>query len=266
MTSTIATRLAVVTGSSGGIGQATALRLHRAGYAVVAHYSSNGARAQALKAVIEDDGGHCLIAQADLSSSDGIRTLIDNVDRELVLHPHLELQALVNNAARLIGPSFGTATIDQFDDYFALNTRAPFFLAQALSERMRPGGSIVNISSAGAHFSSPGDIVYAMSKAAVESLSANGAEALAERQIRMNTVVPGFTDNGHEAFQNPDLLAYFSGFSVLGGVSMPDTVAEAILFLLSDSASRTTGSILDVSGGSTLGARPSSSVSLKNFV
>jgi len=118
---------------------------------------------------------------------------------------------------------------------------------------MRTGGSIVNISSAGAHFSSPGDIVYSMTKAAVESLTANAAEALAPLGIRINNVVPGFTDNGHPAFQIPQAREYMSSFAVLGDVSQPGAVADAVGFLLSGRASRTTGSTLDASGGSILG-------------
>jgi len=264
MNSSNARPLAVVTGASGGIGGTTALRLHAAGYVVIAHFSNNIASATSIKNEIEADGGRCILARADLATADGLESLVSDVDAVLAANPQYELRALVNNAARLLGPSFDRATIEQFDDYFALNTRAPFFLSQALAERMTPGGSIVNISSAGAHFSSPTDIVYAMSKAAVESLTVNAAEALAVRQLRINTVIPGFTDNGHEAFRNPEVLAYLSTFAVLGGVSATATVAEAIYFLLSDSAGRTTGTTLDVSGGSTLGARPSSSISLKD--
>ncbi|TFD11651.1 SDR family oxidoreductase [Cryobacterium sp. TMT1-2-2] len=256
--------LAVVTGASGGIGRATALRLHAAGYAIVAHYFTNEASAKSLKSEIDSDGGHCFLARADLATAQGLQALVEAVNTVLDSALQLQLHALVNNAARLLGPSFGTATIDQFDEYFALNARAPFFLTQTLAQRMAPGGSIVNISSAGVHFSSPSDIVYAMSKAAVESLTANAAEALAAHRIRINTVIPGFTDNGHDAFNNPDVLAYMSGFSVLGGVSRPSLVAEAVLFLLSENAGRTTGTTLDVSGGSTLGARPKPSISLKD--
>jgi len=254
---------AVVTGASGGIGKAIALRLHTAGYSVLAHYARNDGAAMRLKAEIDGDGGQCFVTQADLATVEGLKSVTEAVDRIIASEPRLELRALVNNAARLLGPSFETATVEQFDDFFALNARAPFFLAQTLAKRMFRGGSIVNISSAGVHFSSPSDIVYAMSKSAVESLTVNAAEALAPRQIRINTVIPGFTDNGHEAFKNPEILAYLSGFSVLGGVSAPSAVAEAVWFLVSDSSKRTTGSTLDVSGGSTLGARPKSAISLK---
>jgi 3-oxoacyl-[acyl-carrier protein] reductase len=108
------------------------------------------------------------------------------------------------------------------------------------------------------HFSSPGDIIYAMSKAAVEAFTRHAAESLAGKGIRINAVIPGFTDNGHPAFQDPAIRAYLGEFSVLGDVAAADDVAEAIAFLISERSRRTTGAMLDVSAGSTLGARASS--------
>lgn len=254
--------IAVVTGASGGIGRAIALRLSEDGYAIIAHYRTRDGAVQELRERITATGGVCWPARADLATVDGVQELARQVINVLDSRPDLALRGLVNNAALLLGPSFASATADEFDAYFALNTRAPFFLTQALVNLMPPGGSVVNISSAGAHFSSPGDIVYAMSKAAIESFTKNAAQALAERGIRINAVIPGFTDNGHEAFHKPDVRAHMSSYSVLGGVSEPATVAEAVAFLLSDRARRTTGSLLDVSGGSTLGARVRSTNSI----
>lgn len=257
--------IVVVTGASGGIGRATASRLADEGYGVIAHYHTRHDAAESLRAKITSSGGACWLLQANLARPDGVEVLSGGVADVLDALPGSELRGLVNNAALLLGPSFSAASVEQFDAYFAVNTRAPFFLSQALSQLMCTGGSIVNVSSAGAHFSSAGDIVYAMSKTAVESLTKNAAEALAERGIRINAVMPGFTDNGHGAFNNARVRAYMADYSVLGDVSAPETVAEAIVFLLSDRANRTTGSILDVSGGSVLGVRPrsDSSISLR---
>lgn len=249
-------RIAVITGASGGIGRATALTLCDRGYDIIAHYRSRSDAAQTLHDQITQKGRTCWLLQADLAIDDEVNTLVRNVTQILASTPEATLQALINNAALLLGPSFTTATIEEFDRYFAVNTRAPFFLSQALATLMPPGSSIVNISSVGAHFSSPGDIVYAMSKAAVESFTKHAAQALAEHDIRINAVMPGFTDNGHEAFNNAQVRAHMASYSVLGDISAPETVAKAIAFLLSDHASRTTGTILDVSGGSALGARP----------
>lgn len=266
MTNKQAPQLAVVTGASGGIGRAVVRKLIADGFHVLAHYSQNERTAKRLQQEAAHLGGSVFLKRADLYDPEGIQVLVDAVREILNTHRTWRLGALVNNAAKLVGPSFEQATYDQFDDYFALNTRAPFFLTQLLSEQMDAGACIVNVSSAGAHFSSPEDIVYAMSKAAVESLTTNAAEALAPRGIRINAVIPGFTDNGHPVFSNQEVREYMSSFSILGGISDPATVAEAIAFLVSDRAARTTGSLLDVSGGSTLGARPQSDFHLSNIV
>lgn len=260
-------RFAIVTGASGGIGRATALRLSEDGYDIIAHYRTRQEAAETLREQITAKGGICWLVRADLARESDIRTLVDEVTEIVSSRRDRALSVLVNNAALLLGPSFAEASLDDFDSYFAVNTRAPFFLTQALAPLMHAGGSIVNISSAGAHFSSPGDIVYAMSKAAVESFTKNAAQALAEHGIRINAVVPGFTENGHPAFNNTDVRAYMGSHSVLGDVSAPETVAEAVAFLASNRANRTTGTILDVSGGSTLGARlrTGSSLSLRKM-
>lgn len=259
------TKLAVVTGATGGIGTATCLKLSNLGYSIVAQYRNGHERARHLAEKVESRGVSCILVSTDLSSIDGIEKVIMTVDETLDAASDNKLSALVNNAAKLLGPSFFEATASSFDEYFAINTRAPFFLSQMLSRRMHTGGSIVNVSSANAHFSSPGDTVYAMSKAAIESLTFNMAEAVAARGIRVNSVVPGFTDNGHEGFRIPEVRAYMSSFAVLGGVTEAATVADAIEFLVSDRSSRTTGALLDVSGGSLLGARGSRAQSVRDL-
>lgn len=248
------TPLLVVTGASGGIGREICRRAAAAGYDVVAQFHTDAASAAELRREVHHLGRACRAVQADLGDPAGIESLLAAVGDEVASRA-VVLKGLVNNAARLLGPSFDEATIVDFDAYFAVNTRAAFFLSQRLSRTMAPGGAIVNISSANAHFSSPGDIVYAMSKAAVESMTRNMAEAIARRGLRVNAVIPGFTDNGHPAFADPAVREYMSSFAVLGDVASPVHVADAVLFLLSDAAARTTGAVLDVTGGSALGAR-----------
>lgn len=260
------TPVAVVTGGSGGIGRSIVRKLLRDGHHVVAQYSKNEESARNLERELASCGRELVIQQADLSTANGVRVLIDAVSSILASHPRWQLRALVNNAGRMLGPSFHDTQVSDFDSYFTLNTRAPFFLTQELSKHMGAGSSVINVSSAATHFSSPGDIVYAMSKAALESLTLNAAEYLAVRGIRINSVVPGFTNNGNRAFENDEVREYMSSFSVLGGVSDPDVVAEAVSFLASERSKRTTGSLLDVSGGSLLNVKHHSSMSLHSFV
>lgn len=246
---------ALVSGATGGIGSAICRRLARDGFHIIAAYRSRRDVADVLVDGIRREGGEAVCVQSDLSTVDGVRELADEVIQIIETTEGARLHAVVNNAGKLLGPAFFDATEDEFDEYFATNVRAPFFLSQKLVPFVSRGASIVNISSAGAHFSSPGDIVYAMTKAALESFTRNMAEAVADRQVRVNTVIPGFTDNGHSAFRIPEVQEYMGRFAVLGGVSDPDVVADAVSFLVSDQASRTTGSSLDVSGGSTLAVR-----------
>ena len=153
-----------------------------------------------------------------------------------------------------------------FDNFFAINTRAPLLLTKELLPLLARGGGIVNISSASAHISSPGNILYAMSKAALESMTRNLAEVVAPLGLRVNAVVPGYTDNGHRAFSDPAALAYMSSFSLLEGVAEPETVARAVRFLLSKDAERTTGTLLDVSGGTTLAPRGKEAKSVRDIL
>lgn len=250
-----ARRFAVVTGATGGIGNVICRRLHDDGYGILAQYRSSHEKAEALGRCIRGDGGDFESIACDLRNAEGVNAVVKAAAALVENSPETEVHSLVNNAAILLGPSFDEATFEEFDEYFAINVRAPFFLAQRLSRLMSTGGSIVNISSASAHFSSPGDIVYAMSKSALESLTRNMAEAIAGSGLRVNSVVPGFTDNGHEAFRDAAVREYMSSFSVLGDVADPRIVADAVSFLVSDRSSRTTGTVLDVTGGSTLGAR-----------
>ncbi|MFK4788239.1 SDR family NAD(P)-dependent oxidoreductase [Microbacterium sp. ZW T5_56] len=246
-----------MTGASGGIGAHICETLSLEGYAVVAQFASNRRRVDELARVLRLRGGACLPVEADLTTSAGIDGVVAAVSGQLVASPGARLLALVNNAACMQGPSFSTATLEAFDRFVALNVRAPFLLTQALSNVMCAGASIVNISSASAHIASGSDPIYAMTKAALESLTRNLAIELGPRGIRVNGVIPGYTDNGNALFRDPRARKYMGAMSVLGGVASPSAVADAVQFLVSDRAARTTGTFLDVSGGMTLHPRAS---------
>lgn len=245
----------VVTGATGGIGRATCLRLAQDGYNIIGQYASRSESAAAITNEIREAGRDATFIQADLTDIDQVASFVDVVSESATVDDTVHLTGLVNNAAKLVGPSFESASPSAFDDYFALNVKAPFFLAQGLAKLMCHGSSIINISSMSTRFSSGGDIIYAMSKSSLEALTFHAAEHLAKSGIRINTVLPGFTNNGHPVFADETVQAHMASYSVMGDIANPDEVAAAISFLMSDAASRTTGSVLDVSGGGALGAR-----------
>lgn len=258
--------LAVVTGATGGIGSEVCRALSEAGFAILAQFHSNREAVLDMEKNFGSEGKMFHYVQADLGKDEGVQAVISRAISLLEEHPVYSMRVLVNSAAKLLSPSFSETTPRDFDEYFSINTKAPFFLSQGLISIMQPGGSVVNVSSASAHFSSPGDITYSMSKAALESLTKNMAEAVALQGVRVNAVVPGFTRNGHPLFESSAALDYMSTFSVMGGVADPETVASAVTFLVSDGAKRTTGALLDVTGGSILGARGSRKHSVRDLL
>jgi 3-oxoacyl-[acyl-carrier protein] reductase len=251
----------VVTGATGGLGHVIVDGLIDDGHIVIAQFHTDGIGAQALRVAAEQKGGTCIPVQAELSTSAGAEAFVDAVAALLRKNESWRLRGLINNAALVLGPGFGSTTADLFDRYVAVNVRAPFLLTQALSSLMEDGSSIVNISSAGVTFSSPGDIIYVMTKAALEALTRHAAEPLARRGIRINAVVAGFTDNGHPGYKFAKVRDHLGAFAALGGIAEPEVISDAVRFLLSPASRRSTGSLLDVSGGSTLGVpRPGGSV------
>ncbi|KJL19790.1 3-oxoacyl-[acyl-carrier-protein] reductase FabG [Microbacterium azadirachtae] len=242
--------IALVTGASGSIGASIARTLANDGYHVVVHYRQNKYQAEKLCRQILSGGHECTAAHADLEAREGPRVLIEAVDR-IVADTSAPLTVVVNNAALLLGPTLADATPAEFDRYLAINLRAPFFLTQLAADRMGPGASIVNISSAGAHFPSRSDTVYAISKAALEALTDQSAALLAERGIRVNTVIPGPTDTAHPALEVPAVRQHLASIAAFGELGEVTDVAHAVSYLVSEQARRSTGTRLDVSGGST---------------
>lgn len=242
-------KTALVTGASRGIGRASALALAKAGAQVLVHYSSGAAQAEAVVADIRQAGGRADAVKADLGAPDGPHALARQV-REVVGE---RLDILVANAGVSVGGTIEETTVEAFDQMFAVNVRAPFFLVQQLLPILGKGSSVVLVSSLAAHASVGALSAYAATKGAIDTLVKHFASALGERGIRVNAVAPGVVETDMSKFAKTDAGRDFTlSLQALKRVAQPDDIAAAIAFLASDASRWVTGDTLRVDGGSKL--------------
>jgi bifunctional oxygenase/reductase len=248
-------KTALVTGSSRGIGRGIAVRLGREGALVAVHYATNEAAAKETVTLIEKDGGRAFSVHAELGGPGDVRELFLALEQGLKERTgDTTLDILVNNAAQL----YATASIEEvtpknFDHCFAVNAKAPFFIVQRALELLPEGGRIINISSCATQIANPSWVPYAMTKGAIEQLSLQLARHLAPRSITVNSVAPGFTNNGYSIFDIPDAVAQMAQLSAFNRIGEVEDIADIVAFLATDDARWITGAVIDASGGVLLG-------------
>lgn len=238
-------KTALVTGSTSGIGRATALKLAAAGARLVIS-GRDASRGESTVAAIRSAGGAADFVSADLADAASVQNLIERA-REIG-GGHVDI--LVNNAGLFpFGPT-EAVTAGEIDAVAAVNVKAPFLLVGGLAPGMVANGSgaIVNISTMVANFGMPGMALYGSSKAALQLLTKAWAAEFGPHGVRVNAVSPGPTRTpGTEAMG--DGLDQLAATTPAGQPGTADDVADAIVFLASDSASHIHGAILPVDGG-----------------
>jgi 3-oxoacyl-[acyl-carrier protein] reductase len=242
-------KTALVTGASRGIGRAIAFGLAQAGAQVLVHYGSNEQEADAVVAVIRKGGGKAEKVGADLRKPDGPHALAKQV-RGIVGG---RLDILVANAGISKSASIEATTIDDFDDQFALNVRAPFFLVQQLLPALCKGSSVIFTSSLAARTVVGTLSAYAATKGAVDTLVKHFAAALGPKGIRVNAVAPGVVDTDMSSFTKTEVGREATlAMQALKQMAQPDDIAPVVVFLASDDARWITGESVHVDGGSKL--------------
>ena len=244
--------VALITGGSRGIGAATALLAARQGYSVAVNYTANAAAADAVVKAIQAAGGTALALKADVADEAQILAMFARIDQELG-----PLKALVNNAGVVDIP----ARVDEMDAQrlrrmFDTNVLGSFFCAREAVRRMSTrrggsGGAIVNVSSVAARLGGAGQYVdYAASKGAIDTFTIGLAREVAAEGIRVNAVRPGIIETEiHASGGQPGRAQQMAPLVPMQRPGSAEEVAQAIVWLLTDSASYATGAIIDVAGG-----------------
>jgi 3-oxoacyl-[acyl-carrier protein] reductase len=247
--SNLSGKTALVTGGSRGIGRASALALAKAGAQVLVHYNNNEKEADAAVAEIRKSGGRAEKVGADLRQADGPHTLAKRV--RAVVGDRLDV--LAANAGISKAMSIEDTTIEDFDNLFAVNVRAPFFLVQQLLPTLCKGSVIIFTSSLAAHASLGALSAYAGTKGAVETLVKHFAWVLGSRGIRVNAVAPGAVDTDMSNFTKTEAgREVVLGMQALKRIAQPEDIGPVVAFLASDDARWITGDTVRVDGGSKL--------------
>lgn len=241
-------RRALITGADSGIGRAVAIAFAREGADVVISYlPSEQSDAEDTLAVMKESGHKVMGIQADLTSEDAARSLVNNAAKELD-----GLDLVVNNAGKQIfQESITDISTKQLSDTFTVNIFAMFWICQEALKYLKPGASIINTTSEQATQPSPGLLDYASTKGAITTFTRGLSQELTPKGIRVNAVAPGpvWTPLQPSHGQPQEKLMKFGQNTPLGRAGQPAELAPLYVFLASQEASYVSGEVFGATGG-----------------
>ena len=243
----LAGKVALVTGSSRGIGAAIAARFAADGAKVVVNYANSAGEAEKVVAGIKSAGGEAVAVKANVGKPEEIPPLFEAAAKAFG-----KLDILVNNAAIMQRLFLPEVTAETIDAHFSVNVRGYLLCCKHAAERMTSGGCIINIGSAISRMAYPGAVVYTATKGAVDLMTRVLAAELGPKGIRVNVLAPGstITDmNSEKSGKTQEEADQEIAVTALRRQGLPADIADAAAFLASDDARWVTGTWLDVSGG-----------------
>jgi 3-oxoacyl-[acyl-carrier protein] reductase len=236
---------ALVTGASGGIGRAIAIRLARDGYAIAVHFAGNSVKAEAVAAEIRDAGGKAITVKADVGRMEEVQQLFD-----ATISAFGKLDVVVNSAGIMPLSSIETGDVNTFDKVIATNLRGTFLVLAQAAKHLTSGGRIVALSSSVVAKSFPAYGAYIASKAGVEGLVHVLANELRGRNITVNAVAPGPV--GTELFlkgKSEALISELAKLAPLERLGLPEDIANVVSFLVGPAGGWVNAQVLRANGG-----------------
>lgn len=241
----LSNKVAIVTGSSKGIGMHIAKSLADAGASVVVNYASDQTGADRVVSEIIASGGDAIAIRADVSKTADVKALFDTAIAKFG-----KVDLLINNAGIAIYKLIKDTTDDDFDRIFDINVRGVFLTLREAATRLENGGRIINLSSSVTRLMMPSYGTYSATKAAVEQMTRIFAKEVGLRGITVNSISPGPTNTElFTAGKNDETIKRLASMAALGRIGEPDDIARVVLFLASEEAAWLTAQNLGVNGG-----------------
>jgi 3-oxoacyl-[acyl-carrier protein] reductase len=238
-------KVALVTGASKGIGAGIAKALAAAGASVVVNYASSKEHADKVVSDIIGAGGNAVAVRADVSKAADALALIDST-----LSSFGDLDIVVNNSGIYEFAPLDEITEEAFHKSFNINVLGPLLVIKAAVKHLKAGASIINIGSTAPLMRSESTTVYTATKGALDSVTGVLAKELGPKNIRINSVNPGFTiTEGTGSYVGSDFAEGLIKQVPLGRAAHPDDIASIVVFLASEDAKWLTGELINASGG-----------------
>ncbi|QSZ27409.1 SDR family oxidoreductase [Aceticella autotrophica] len=239
-------KVAIVTGGSGGIGQAICIELAKQGAAVAIIYNKNVETASRLKYYIKNDIGYAEIFKADVKIRNEINDIVEKIYKQ-----YGRIDFLVNNAGIAHIKPFMDITESEWDNMIDVNLKSVFNFTQSVLKYMlsKKSGAIVNISSMWGIMGASCEVHYSASKGGVIAFTKALAKELGPSNIRVNCIAPGIIDTNMNKFLNNEDKKQLINDTPLMRLGKPEDIAKAVSFLLSNNALFITGHVLTVDGG-----------------